>query len=89
MRKPELLGVEFKNLVDVYSGQLLWLEVMEGKEQIRGKEFTKEFGASASFIMKRVKHIEEYQVTDRTYLPSLQPRLFFGESWFGSDKVSC
>ena len=32
MRKPELLGTEFKTLVDAYRGQMLWLEVMEGKE---------------------------------------------------------
>ena len=80
MRKPELLGTEFKTLVDAYSGQMLWLEVMEGKEWMRGKKCTKEFGVTVSYVMRGVKHLEEFEFVDCTYLPSLQPRPFFGDS---------
>ena len=86
MRKPEPLGTEFKNLVDGYSGQMMWLEVMEGKERMRNKEFTKEFGVTAACVMRGVKQIEGFE----TYLEdTLQPKLFFGDSWFGSVKAAC
>ena len=89
MRKPEPLGAELKTLVDAYSGQILWLEVMEGKERIRGKKYTKEFDVTVSCVMGGVEHLEEFEFVDCTYPPSLQPRLFFRGSWFGSVKAAC
>ena len=89
MRKPEPLGTEFKNLVDAYSGLMLWLEVMEGKERMHKKEHTKEVGVTAACVMRGVKHTEEFKIADSTYLLSSQPRLFFGDSWFGSVKAAC
>ena len=89
MRKQEPLGTEFKTLVDAYSGQMLWLEVMEGKERMRGKKYTKEFGVTASCVMRGVEHLEKFEFTDCAYLPSIRPRLFFGDLWFGSVKVTC
>ena len=89
MRKPEQLGTEFKNLVDAYSGQMLWLEVMEGKERMHKKEHTKEVGVTAACVMRGVKHTKEFKFSDTTYLSSSQPRLFFGDSWFGSVKAAC
>ena len=32
LRKPEPLGTEFKNVVDGMTGNMLWLELQEGKE---------------------------------------------------------
>ena len=49
MSKSEPLGTEFKTLVDAYSGQMLWLEMMEGKQRIREKKYTTEFGVMASY----------------------------------------
>ena len=89
MRKPEPLGTEFKNLVDAYTGQMLWLEVMEGKERMHKKEHTKEVGVTAACVMRGVKNTEEFEFADKTYLSSSQPRLFFGDSWFGSVKAAC
>ena len=57
MRKPEKLGTEFKNLVDSYSGQMMWLEVMEGKERMSNKDLTKEFGVKAAWVVRGVKYI--------------------------------
>ena len=72
MRKPEPLGTEFKTLVDTYSGQMLWLEVMEGKERIRENKYTKEFGVKMSCVMRGVEHLEEFQFVDCTYCPMLR-----------------
>ena len=38
-RKPEPLGTEFKNLVDGISGNMLWLEIQEGKDRMKNKKF--------------------------------------------------
>ena len=61
---------------------------MEGKEKMRGKKYTKEFGVTASCVMRGVEHLEEFEFIDCTYLPSSQPRLLFGDSWFGSFKAA-
>ena len=60
---------------------MLWLEVMEGGKKDERKE---EFGVTASCMIRGVEHLEEFEFVDCTYLPSLQPRLFLGDSWFGS-----
>ena len=80
MRKPEPLGTEFKILVDAYTGQMLWLEVMEGKERMHKKEHTKEVRVTSACVMRGVKHSEKFEFADSTYLSSSQPRLFFDDS---------
>ena len=87
MRQPEPLGTEFKNLVDAYNGQMMWLKVMEGKERMRKTEYTSEFGVTVGCVMRGVKHVEEF--AENTHLPNRGPRLFFGDSWFGSVKAAC
>ena len=82
MQRLEPLGTEFKNLVDAYSGQMMWLEMMEGKERMRKTEYTSEFGGTVGCVMRGVKHVEEF--AKNPHLPSRGPRLFFGDSWFGS-----
>ena len=52
MQKPEPLGTEFKNLVDAYCGQMMELEVMEGKERMRKTEYTSEFGVTVGCVMR-------------------------------------
>ena len=86
MQKPEPLGTEFKNLVDAYSGQMMWLEVMEGKERMRKIEYTSEFGVTVGCVMRGVKHVEEF--AKNTHLPGRGPRLCYGDSCFGSVKVA-
>ena len=86
MRKPELMGFEFKNLVDAYSGQMMWSEAMKGKEGKRKTEYTSEFGVTVGCVMRGVKHVEEF--AKNTHLLGRGPRLFFGESWFGSVKTA-
>ena len=61
---------------------------MEGKERTRGKKYTQEFSVTASCVMRGVEHLKEFEFVDCTYLPSLQPKLFFGDSWFGSVKTA-
>ena len=34
MQKPEPLGTESKNLVNAYSGQMMWFDVMEDKDRM-------------------------------------------------------
>ena len=75
MRKPEPLGKEFKNLVDAYSGQIMWLEVMEGKERMCKTEYTSEFGVIVACVMRGVKYVKEF--AENTHLPGRGPRLFF------------
>ena len=36
-----------------------------------------------------MKNTEEFEFADSTYLSTSQPRLFFGDSWFGSVKAAC
>ena len=57
---------------------------------MRGKKYTKEFDVvTVSCVMRGVEHLEEFKFVDCTYHPYLQPRLFFGDSWFGSVKAAC
>ena len=41
-RKPEPLGSEFKNIVDGLSGEMVWLELQEGKNRMATKEYQQE-----------------------------------------------
>ena len=52
MGKTEPLGIEFKNSLDTYSGQRMWLEVMEGKERIRKTEYTNKCGVTVGCVMR-------------------------------------
>ena len=38
-RKPKPLGTEFQNLVDGVTGSMQWLEIPEGKERMKPKQF--------------------------------------------------
>ena len=53
-RKPEPLGAEFKNLVDGLSGEMMWLEVQEGKDRMKKKPY-QNLGGTAACVMRGVK----------------------------------
>ena len=60
MKKKEPLNTDFKNLANVYSGQVMWLEVMEGKEIMRKTEYASDFGVTVGCVIRGVKYIEEF-----------------------------
>lgn len=53
MRKPEPLGTEFKNPVDGFQGDLVWKEIMEGKERMSKKEYSN-LGGTTACVMRGV-----------------------------------
>jgi len=82
VRKPEPLGTEFKNLVDGVTGTMLWLEIQEGKERIKKKQF-QNMGSTAACVMRGVKacgstfmNLPIIETKERIH----EPRLFFGDS---------
>ena len=89
-RKPEPLGTEFKNLVDGVTGSMLWLEIQEGKERMKSKPF-QNMGGTTACVMRGVAACGSTFMN----LPLLneeesihEPRVFYGDSWFGSVKAA-
>ena len=103
MRKPKPLGTEFKNLVCGMSGLMLWLEIQEGKERMRKKEYIR-LGATAACVMRGVTDTcnaysyiespEDSQVPSNDRDESepaaeeARKRLYLADSWFGSVKTA-
>ena len=52
-RKPEPLGTEFKNVVDGIAGNIIWLEIQEGKERMKNKQF-QNLGSTAACTLRGV-----------------------------------
>ena len=90
-RKSEPLGTEFKNLVDGLSGEMMWLEVQEGKDRMKKKPY-QNLGGTAACVMRGVKESCDFlnllpnNNADTT--PNHSPRLYFGDSWFGLIKAA-
>ena len=90
-RKPEPLGTEFKNLVDGLSGQMIWLEIQEGVDRMSKKEFSN-VGGTVACVIRGVKasqdlqHIPLDELTMDVDIEGERPKLFLGDSWFGSVK---
>ena len=84
-RKPEPLGSEFKNIVDGLSGEMVWLELQEGKNRMATKEYQQELGATAACVLRGVK-----ATGDSNSRPESNEtgKLFLGDSWFGSVKAA-
>lgn len=74
IRKPRPIGNEFKTLCDGRSKIVLYIEMHEGKESMKNKEYVDEFGASTATCLRLTKHW------------SSSGRVVVGDSWFGSVK---
>jgi len=72
VRQPEGVGAEFKSLADPHSGMLMHLEIQEGKDPMRAKEYCAEYGVGTACTLRMTKH---WHGTGRTVC---------GDSWFGS-----
>ena len=89
-RKPEPLGTELKNLVDGMTGAMLWLEIQEGKDRMRQRDYSQDLGGTAACVMRDVtdaahfKHHPDMNIEDNNDTPYL----FLGDSWFGSVKAA-
>ena len=86
-RKPEPLGTEFKNIVDGLSGEMLWLEIQEGKYRMKNKQF-QNLGSTAACVLRGVKDTFDFKRLPSTNDDDDSPRLYFGDSWFGSVKAA-
>jgi hypothetical protein len=75
-RKPEGVGAEFKSLADPYTGIILFLEIQEGKDAMRAKDWCRELGAGAACTMRMTR---SWHGSGRTII---------GDSWFGSFKCA-
>ena len=53
-RKPEPLGSEFKDIVDGVSGEMVWLELQEGKNRMATKPWQDRLGATAACVLRGV-----------------------------------
>ena len=68
-RKPEPLGTEVKNIVDGISGSMLWIEIQEGKERMKNKEF-QNLGSTAACTLRGVMATKDF---DSYPVPALIP----------------
>ena len=88
-RKPEPLGTEFKNLVDRLTGEMMWLEVQEGKDRMKNKPY-QNLGGTAACVLRAVRAFCEFLnlPSDDDTTTDHSPRLYVGDSWFGSIKAA-
>ena len=76
-RKPEPLGVEFKNIGDALSGIILFQEITKGKaEVVKPKYYSKEVGATAATTLR----------LSEPWFGS--NRVVAGDSWFASVRTA-
>ena len=54
MRKPKPLGTEFKTAVDADTGIMIYMEIQEGKDPMRGKEHAPELGVTSACVLRVV-----------------------------------
>ena len=72
--KPRPIGNEFKNLCDGLSQIVLNLELYEGRDYMKDKEYVKEFGATTATCLRLTEHWKN------------SGRVVVADSWFGSVK---
>ena len=75
-RKPEPLGVELKTVGDALSGIMLRIEICEGKEPMKAKKYSAEYGATTACTMRL---FEPWFGTDRVAA---------ADSWFAGVKTT-
>ena len=86
-RRPEPLGIEFKCVVDDFSGIKLWMEIQEGKERMKMKEFSN-LGGTAACSIRGVKATREFKNLAVDNFSIYEPkRCYYCNSWFGSVKA--
>jgi hypothetical protein len=71
-RKSEGVGAEFKDVADPYTGIILFLELQEGRDAMRAKEWSAEYGAGAACTLRMTRF---WHGSGRTVI---------ADSWFGS-----
>ena len=76
IRKPRPIGNEIKNLADARSKLVSKLEIYEGKDRMKDKEFVSDFGATAATTLRLCHEIQG------------SGRVVIGDSWFGSVKTA-
>jgi len=87
-RKPELLGTEFKNIVDGMIVTMIWLEIQEVEHRMRALEYTHDLGGTAACVMRGVTKVSHFAHHRQHEIESVDtPYLLFGDSWFGSVKA--
>lgn len=75
-RKPEPLGVELKTVGDSISGVMMRIEICEGKEPMKAKEFSAAWGATTACTMRLMS----------PWFGSR--RVVAGDSWFAGVKTA-
>jgi hypothetical protein len=86
-RKPEDLGTELKVVACSKIGLCLFLEVQEGKEPMRVKEFTDEFKVTAACTLRLGKYTSRKfcEKSDNNQNNNQTVKnTYTGDSWFGS-----
>ena len=80
---------EFKNLVDGFQGNMVWKEIIEGRERMSKKKYSN-LGGTATCVMRGVNATQ-----DMDFIPNNQKdddtprqRLYYGDSWFGFVKTA-
>ena len=76
IRKPRPIGNEFKNVCDGQTQIVLKLELYEGKDIMKEKDFVKDFGATVATSLR---------LTDPW---KSSGRIVIGDAWFGSIKCA-
>lgn len=52
--KPEPLGTGFNNIADGVTGNMVWLDIQEGKEHMKNIEFHM-LGSTSTFTLRGIK----------------------------------
>jgi hypothetical protein len=79
-RKPQPLGAELKAVCDGTTGVCMLVELQEGKERMRRKAFTDEYGATTACTVRMLSNMSLSEKRLETKLK----RVVTADSWFAS-----
>ena len=57
IRKPQGIGVEYKNVADAQTGIMLFLEIQEGKEAMAGKRYCDRYPKSVALTLRMIEFL--------------------------------
>lgn len=77
-RKPKPLGTEFKCITDAASGIMVHMEIQEGRDPMRMKQYARELGVTTACTVRMAEAVGNDA-----------PLTYIADSWFGSVKVRC